>query len=142
MSRSKIINLLDYLPLVILTGYAIILIWTVASTNIVLQSEHYAGLTFLVLTAGLFLVRHKLGVLSLGLTLLLGLCTILSYSAGISIHSIGGSINEHALGNIRIQVIFIFWLALHLILSHRHYTGILTKKYWRDLFDRSGSQPV
>jgi hypothetical protein len=142
MSRSKIIHLLDYLPLLILAVYAIILIQTVATTNIVLQSEHYTGLTFLVLTAGLFLVRHKLGVLSLGLTLLLGLCAILSYSAVLSIHSIGGSINEHAIGDIRFQAIFILWLALHFSLSHRHYTGILTKKYWRDLFDRSGAQPV
>jgi hypothetical protein len=78
MTKVKIKNLLDFVPLIILTFYAIILLWTVSTTNIVLQSEHYIGLTLLVITTGLFLVRHKLGVLSLGLTLLLGLFKVLS----------------------------------------------------------------
>ena len=137
MTKDKIRNLLDFIPLIILTIYAIIMLWTVSTTNIVLQSEHYVGLTLLVITVGLFIIRHKLGVLSLGLTLLLGLFKVLSYSAVISFHSFGGSINGHSSPEIRIQAIFLLWLLIHFIVSGRHYVGVVTKKYWQELFDNS-----
>jgi hypothetical protein len=137
MTKDKIKNLLDLVPLFILTVYSIVMLWIVSTTNILLQSEHYVGLTFLVITVGLFIVRHKLGVLSLGLTLLLGLFKVLSYSAVISFHSFGGSINGHSSPEIRIQVIFLLWLLIHFIVSGRHYVGIATKKYWQDLFNKS-----
>jgi hypothetical protein len=137
MTKDKIKNLLDFIPLIILSGYIIIMFWTISATNIVLQSEHYIGLTFLVITVGLFFVRHKLGVLSLGLTLLLGLFKVLSYSAVISFHSFGGSINGHSSPEIRIQAIFLLWLLIHFIVSGRHYVGVVTKKYWQELFDKS-----
>jgi hypothetical protein len=82
-------------------------------------------------------VRHKLGVLSLGLTLLLGLLKVLSYSAAISFHSFGGSINGHSSPEIKIQTIFLLWLLIHFIVSGRHYIGIATKNYWLELFDKS-----
>lgn len=137
MIKDKIKNFLDFVPLIILIIYTIIMLWTVSTTNIVLQSEHYVGVTLLVITTGLFLVRHKLGVLSLGLTLLLGFFKILSYSATISFYSFGGSINGHSLPEIKIQAIFILWLLLHFIISGRHYVGIATKKYWLDLVNKS-----
>jgi len=137
MTKDKIKNLLDFVPLIILTICAIILIWTVGTTNIVFSYEHYIGLTLLVITAGLFAKQHKIGVLSLGLTLLFGLFKILSYSPEITFYSIGGSINGHSSGDIKIQGVFILWLIIHFALSARHYIGILTKKYWQDLLNKS-----
>jgi hypothetical protein len=137
MTKNKIKNLLDFIPLIALTIYAIVLIWTVATTNIIFSYEHYIGLTLLVITAGLFIKRHKLGVLLLGFTMLLGLFKVLSYSAVITFHSFGGSINGHSSPEIKIQAIFILWLLIHLIVSGRHYIGIATKKYWQDLFSKS-----
>jgi hypothetical protein len=139
MTKNKTRSLIDYLPFFILTGYTVILFWTVSTTDYWFTYEHYIGLALLAATLVLFMLRHKLGVLSLGLTLILGLFTIASYSAIITYHSIGGSINGYSSGDIKIQVMFIWWLTLHFILSRRHYIGILTKKYWRDLF--SGEKP-
>jgi hypothetical protein len=140
MRKDKIKTLLDYLPLLILTVYTIILIWTVETTNIAFSYEHYFGLTLLAVTCGLFLWRHKLGVLSLGLTLILGVFKVVSYSGIIDYYSIGGSLNGHSSGEIKIQGVFILWLTLHFVLSARHYVGILTKKYWQDLLANKKTQ--
>ncbi|WP_407522804.1 hypothetical protein PDL71_15790 [Lacibacter sp. MH-610] len=134
MTKDKIKNLLDFVPVIILTVYAIIMLWTVSTTDIVLQSEHYAGFTLLIITVGLFIMRHKLGVLSLGLTLLLGVFKVLSYSAAITFYSFGGTINGHSSPDIKIQAVFLLWLLIHFIVSGRHYVGIATKSYWQDLF--------
>jgi len=136
MSKDKFKYLLDLVPLIILTVYTIILVWTVATTNIIFSYEHYIGLTLLLTTAGIFIKQHKLGVLSLGLTLLLGLFKVLSYSPVISYYVVGGSINGHSSSKIKIQAIFLLWLLIHIIVSRRHYLGIATKKYWQDLFNK------
>lgn len=137
MTKNKIKNLLDFVPLIILIVYAIVLIWTIMTTNIIFSYEHYIGLTLLGITTGLFLRRHKLGVLLLGLTLLLGLFKIVSYSAVITFHSFGGSINGRSSPEIKIQGIFLLWLLIHFIVSGRHYVGIATKKYWQNLFNKT-----
>jgi hypothetical protein len=133
MTNNKVKNLLDFLPFIILTIYAIVLLWTVSTTNIVLQSEHYVGLVLLVITVALFIMRHKIGILSLGLTLLLGLFKLVSYSAVMTYYSFGGSINGHSSPEIKFQEIFLLWLLIHFIVSRRHYVGIATKKYWQSL---------
>lgn len=140
MTKEKQKYYLDFVPIVILTIYTIILIWTVATTNIIFSYEHYIGLTLLVITAGLFVKYHKLGVLSLGLTLFLGLFKVLSYSAMITYHSYGGSINGYSSPEIRIQTIFLLWLIIHFVVSGRHYIGIASKKYWQDLFQEIKSK--
>ena len=137
MIKEKIKYWLDFIPLIILTGYVVILIWTVATTNIIFSYEHYIGLILFVIIAGLLFKQHKLGVLVLGLTLLLGLFKVLSYSPVIIFHSFGGSINGHSSPEIKIQSIFLLWLLIHFIVSGRHYIGILKKKYWQDLFNKS-----
>jgi hypothetical protein len=137
MTKDKIRNLSDFVPLIILTVYAIILIWTVATTNIIFSYEHYIGIALLVITTGFFIKRHKLGVLLLGMTLLPGLFKILSYSAVVTSHSYGGSINGHSSPEIKIQAVFLLWLFIHFIVSARHYVGIVTKKYWLELFNKA-----
>jgi hypothetical protein len=135
MTKDKIKNLIDFIPLIILTVYTIILIWTVSTTTIIFSYEHYIGLVMLAVTYILFVWQHKPGVLALGFTLTLGLFKVVSYSAIISYYSIGGSLNGHSSCDIKIQGIFLLWLAIHLTISGRHYVGILSNKYWRDLFD-------
>ena len=136
MSKDKFRYLLDLVPLIILTVYSIILVWTIATTNIVFTYEHYIGLTLLVASAVFFIKKQKLGVLSLGFTLLLGLFKVLSYSAVITYYVVGGSINGHSSSKIKIQGIFLLWLLIHFIVSRRHYVGIATNKYWQDLFSK------
>jgi hypothetical protein len=137
MKKGKIKYLLDFIPFLILIIYTIILIWTVATTNIVFSYEHYIGLTLLVLTAIFLITRHKLGVLLLGLTLILGLFKVLSYSAIIISSSYGASINGYSSPEIKIQAFFPLWVLIHFIVSGRHYIGIATKKYWQDLISKS-----
>ena len=137
MTKEKIKYILDFIPLVILTVYTIILFWTVSTTNIIFSYEHYIGLTLLFITAVFFILRHKLGVLFSGLTLLLGLFKVLSYSAVITFHSYGGSINGHSSPEIKIQTVFLLWLLIHFLFSGRHYVGIMTKKYWQNLLSKS-----
>ena len=134
--RNRIKILLDFTPLFILVFYAITLIWTVTTTNIIFSNEHYIGLTLLVITVGSFIKRHKFGVIVLGSTLFMGLFNVLSFSAVITIHSFGGSINGHSSPEIKIQGIFILWLLIHFIVSGRHYVGITTKIFWQTLFNR------
>jgi hypothetical protein len=87
------------------------------------------------ITAGLFIIRHKIGVLSLGLTLILGLFKLLSYSAVMTFYSFGGSLNGQSSGELKIQPIFLLWLLIYFIISGRHFVGIFTKEYWRDIFN-------
>jgi hypothetical protein len=140
MTKEKIKYLLDFLPLLILTVYTIVLIWTIATTNIIFSYEHYLGLTLFVFTAALFIVRHKLGVLLLGLTLILGLFKVLSFSATITFSSYGASINGHSSPEIKIQAFYPLWVIIHFIVSGRHYIGILTEKYWLKLFAKSSTK--
>jgi hypothetical protein len=119
-----------------------VLFWTVATTNIIFSHEHYIGLAFLVITAGLFIRRHKMGVLALGLSLILGVFKLLSYSAVITFYSLGGSLNGQSSGELKIQPIFLLWLLIYLMVSGRHFVGMLTKQYWRDLFNGSINKHV
>ena len=137
MTKEKIKYYLDFIPLIILTVYVIILVWTVSTTNIIFSYKHYIGLTLFIITAYLLFKQHKLGVLILGLTLVLGLFKVLSYSPVIIFHSFGGSINGYSSPEIKIQFIFLLWLFIHFIVSGRHYIGIMTKKYWQDLINKS-----
>lgn len=137
MTKDRIKNLLDFIPLIILIGYTIVLFWTVAKTDIIFSTEHYIGIILLLITTVFFFFKHRLGVLLLGVTLLLGLFKIVAYTAAITFHSFGGSINGHSSPEIKIQSIFILWLIIHIVISNRHYVGIVKKEYWQDIFNKS-----
>jgi hypothetical protein len=126
---------LDFIPLLILLVSVAILLWNVYSSLVGLLWKHYLGLILLLTTFILFLIRHRLGVLMLGLVLLLGLCGLLSYSPGIT--SMTLSFEHFATGasgtSPKFQPIFLLWLTIHFIVSGRHYFGILTKAYWKKL---------
>lgn len=133
MTKEKIKDISDYLPLIILVVCSISLLYVVSTTNIGFSYEHYIGLAMLVITSGVFIKRHKLGVLMLGVTLMLGMLRLLSYSAAITSVSFAGSVNDLSSPNIKIQPIFLLWLLIHFLVSGRHYKGIGTKKYWKNL---------
>jgi hypothetical protein len=138
MTKEKIKNLLDFVPLIILTISAIILVWTVVTKDTGFLWKHIVGLCFLPLIYLAFWRRHKVGVLVLGLTLIIGLLSLLSYSHSVTTST--WTIGKSADSQIPVfygQQIFLLWLLIHFILSGRHYVAIATKKYWQDLFNKS-----
>ena len=137
MTKDKIKNLLDFVTLIILTISAIVLVWTVINTDTAFMWKHIVGLSFLPIIFLAFQWRHKIGVLVSGLTLLIGLLSLLSYSPAVTTSTL--TIGKNADFQIPIfygQPIFLLWLLIHFIVSGRHYVGIVTKKYWQDLLNR------
>jgi hypothetical protein len=137
MTKKKIKNLLDLVPLFILTVFAIILIWTVATSNIGLLWKHIVGLILLPINYLLFFWRHKIGVLALGFTLLFGLFSLLSYNPAITTITIYTNIGDREVPFFYGQPSFLLWIIIHFVLSGRHYVGIATKKYWHGLINNS-----
>ena len=133
MTKQKIKYLLDFIPLLILIISAIILIWVVVTTDTVFQWRHIAGLIILPINIGLFFWQHKVGVLALCLTLLLGLLGVISFSDAITTTTAYfGKSEDFKLPVFHGQPIFLLWLLIHFIVSGRYYVGIVTKKYWQD----------
>jgi hypothetical protein len=138
MTKNKIKNFLDFAPLMILTISAIVLVWTIVTTDTVFMWKHIVGLIFLPIIFLAFRWRHKIGVLVLGLTLFIGLLSLLSYSHAVTTSTL--TIGKSADSQIPIfygQPIFLLWLLIHFVVSGRHYVGIVTKKYWQDLISKS-----
>ncbi len=73
MKKKNIKVYFDYIPFIILIVSACTLIWTISTTDILLAWKHYLGLILRPIVAFLFYKKHLLGVLSLGLTLIVGL---------------------------------------------------------------------
>jgi hypothetical protein len=134
VTKEKIKKYFDYLPLIILTFYAFNLVWTVSTTDTAFLWKHILGLILLVLNYFMFYLNHKVGVISLGITLFIGMLSLLSFNSTITTTTfwLGKS------GNFQIpifygQAIFLLWLLIHFIVSGRFYFGLLTKKYWHEL---------
>ena len=136
MTKDKTKNLLDFIPFIILTTSAIVLVWAVITSGTGLLWKHIVGLCFLPIIFLGFRLRHKIGVLLLGLTLLLGLLSLLSYNPAVITSTL--TIGKNADTQIPIfygQPIFLLWLLIHFIVSGRHYVDIATKKYWQSIFN-------
>ncbi len=132
--NEKTKNYLDYVPFLILVISAIILLIIVNNSDVLLVWQHYTGLIFLLVTGVLFYIRHLFGVLFLGLTLLLGLTGLLSFSPAITTTSLGfGSGEEGSITLLRFQPLFLLWLIIYFILSGRHFIGIASSKYWQEV---------
>lgn len=135
MTKDKIKTLLDYIPLIILTIFAIILVSKVITSDSRFLAQQIVGLVVLPAVYLAFWWRHKVGVIILGLTLTAGLFSLLSFSYAVTTSTINiGKNSEFQLPIFHGQPIFLLWLLIHFILSGRHYVGIATKKYWEDLF--------
>ena len=138
MTKDKIKNLLDFVPFIILIISGIVLIWTIVTTDTAFIWKHIVGLCFLPIIFLAFRWRHKIGVLTLGLALLIGLLSLLSYSHAVTTST--WTIGKSADSQISVfygHPIFLLWLLIHFIFSGRHYVGIVTKKYWKDLLSKS-----
>ena len=134
MTKEKIKYYLDFIPLIILTISAVNLIWVITTTDTVFLWKHIVGLVLLPLNYFMFFKNHKVGVIALGLTLFIGLISLLSFSPSIATttYSIGKS-EDFQIPIFYGQAIFLLWLLIHFIVSGRFYVGVVTKKYWQDL---------
>jgi hypothetical protein len=135
MTKRKINEYTDFIPLLILTISAIILLWKYASGESGLFWKNYVGLLLLPANYILFAFRHKIGVLAIGLTLFLGLFSLLSYSPAVNTTALYKEIGDAKVPLFYGQPIFLLWIIIHFIVSARHYVGIATKKYWDALID-------
>lgn len=135
MEKNRIKYLLDFVPLVTISLYAMVSYWTMINANIELQWQHYLGIIFLILNFIVILINHQLGVLFLGFTLLLGLLTLLSFDVGIVNNWL--SVTSAKVPVIYGHVISLIWLMLHFILSGRYYVGIATRNYWKLLLKKN-----
>ena len=133
MTNDKLKKLLDFIPFIILLISALILMWTRFNSDIRLQWKHTIGLVLLLINCFLFWRLHKLGVIGLGATLILGLVGLISYSPAITISKVFWTPFDTQIPIFYGQPIFLLWLIIHFILSGRHYVAIATKKYWQDL---------
>ncbi|UEG51118.1 hypothetical protein LK994_06480 [Ferruginibacter lapsinanis] len=134
MTKEKIKYYLDFIPLIILTISAINLIWTVSTTDTIFSWQHIVGLIFLPINYFLLFKNHTVGVVALGVTLLIGMFSLLSFSPAISTTTFRiGKSEDSQIPIFYGQAIFLLWLFIHFIVSGRFYVGVLTKKYWQDL---------
>ena len=134
MTKERIRTILDFIPFAILIVSALLLIWTVITTDIRFHWKHVVGICFLPIIGRAFWYKHKIGVLTLGLTLLVGLVSLLSYSPAITTLTRWlGKTEDNMIMVFYGQPIFLLWLLIHFIVSGRHYVGVVTKKYWSEL---------
>ena len=133
MKKQKIRKLLDYLPLLCLIISALYLLWSRLNGEILFQMRHIVGFIMLLLPLTLFFVQHKLGVLTTGLIILVGLFGGLSYSPAITTTTFGKTWGDSQFTLLYFQPIFIIWATLHFILSGRFYTGVASKRYWENI---------
>jgi hypothetical protein len=125
---------LDFIPYIAIIISAALLLYARVAGEILFQGRHIVGLLLLIMPAIMFYYSHKLGVLSTGLLLLLGLFGAISYNPAISTMTMGTTINDGSrITFLYFQPIFLVWLILHLFISGRYYTGVITKKYWQNI---------
>lgn len=124
-------KILDLIPLFILSILAVALLVQARTNGTGFFGRHIAGFIVLPISYLAFLWRHKIGVLTLGVILLMGLFNLLSYSHTIKTYTF-------FVGSRRIplfygQPMFLLWLLIHFIVSGRHYKGIFSKAYWHNI---------
>lgn len=129
-------HLLDFIPLVVLAIYAIVLLITVTFTDIVLNWKHYLGFVFLIITTITIFKNHQYGILCLGLILLLGYFGLWSLSPKLLSINFGIRPFGFFIPFFNGQPIIIALTFVHFYLSRRYYLGIGTKKYWQAFIER------
>jgi hypothetical protein len=87
-------------------------------------------LIFLVVAVVLFYVKHLYGVLFIGVTLIVGLVGLLSYSPAITAYTFGVGNSENGVSVLRFQPIFLLWVVIYFVTSGRHFVGLASRKYW------------
>jgi hypothetical protein len=134
MKREQIKYLLDFIPSIILLLYSTELVADLLNRSARIEPANITGLAVLPVIFFLLVKKHKAGVLLLGLVLLLSVIGLFSFSVGYSAWKFGigndrSGFSFRSPGN----PLFILYFILHTIFSGRYYTGILTRKYWREM---------
>jgi hypothetical protein len=134
LTKERIQKYLDFIPLVILTISALNLIGEATRADVILVWKHYVGLILLPVNYMLFFKNHRVAVVALGLTLCMGLVSLLSFSPSVvtTKYSIGVK-DVFEVPLFYGQAIFLIWLLIHFLVSGRFYFAVLTRKYWQDL---------
>jgi hypothetical protein len=130
-STRKYLDIIPLLILIISAGY---LVYAYQSGKTLFFIRHIIGFIAVGITIALFTWKHKIAVLVLGLTILLGLFGVLSLSPAINTFSFGKSFGENNVTFLRFQPIFLLWAVIHIIFSGRYYGGILSKGYWKEIY--------
>ncbi len=116
--------------------YGSILILSISQSHQLLHWKHIVGLLILPVNTQLLLKQHKLGVIALGFTILLGMVGLFSYDTYISTTTFFIGKTENAtIPVFHGQPIFLASLILHFIISGKYYFGILTKQYWKNILE-------
>ena len=126
-STRKYLDMFPLLILIISAGY---LVYAYQSGKTLFFTRHIIGFIAVAITIALFTWKHKIAVLVLGLTILLGLFGVLSLSPAIHTFSFG----KNSVTFLSFQPIFLLWEVIHIILSGRYYAGILSKEYWKEIY--------
>jgi len=140
MTKEKFRNLLDLIPLLILTISAALMIWTVFTQNYSFFWQQLLGLPILAIDICLFFWRHKTGIVFLGITLLLGLFGIISLSYPLYTSRFYFGHDTSGISLYYGDPIYFLWLLIYFILSNRHFYQLDTKKFWIDLFAKSSDK--
>lgn len=130
-------HLLDLIPIFVLAIYAIVLLATVAFTDIVLNRKHYLAFVLLIIATMTIFKNHQLGTLFLGLILLLGYFGLWSLSPQLLSINFGFRPFGFFIPFFNGQPIVIALTFVHFYLSRRYYFGIVTKKYWQSFKDNN-----
>ena len=120
----------------------IILILKIQTSNAVFSWKHLLGFIILPFNYFIFKFNHKIGVVGIGFTLLVGLVGLLSYTHAITTATYSvGKMEDFQIPIFHGQPIFLLWLLIDLSISGRHYFGVATKKYWVELLNQSFKKP-
>ncbi len=134
MTYTKVKHLLDFITVAILIILVINLMRLRLNDELIFTWRHWLGILLVLITCYVFSLNHRLGILALGLTLILGLLSVTQYSPGYSVTSLYWTPFDVRIPIFYGKPIFLLWVVLHFVLSGRYYVGILTKNYWDNLF--------
>jgi hypothetical protein len=103
-----------------------------ADQNNILYSQHYLGITLLLLNIIILFKFHQLGIILFGFILVAGMLTLVSFDVGLRVDSF--FITAAKIPVFWGNAMCLLWLIIHLIFSFRYYVGILTRDYWQKLW--------
>ena len=142
MTKEKFKNLLEFILLLILTVSALQMVWKVITLDTYLVWKQIFALLILAIDVCLFLWRHKTGVVILGITILLALIGLISFS-----YTISATTRYFGPGDSKIPIFygqptFFLLLLISFLISKRHFYQLDTKQYWIDLIAKSSNKTL
>lgn len=124
----------DFIPLVLVVISSFYYLFITISSVSGFSVKQIAGLLVLALTTVLFGFKLRLGVLALGVFFILSWFGIISISNDNLAISFRMTIFDTYVSFFNGHPVLLVGTFMHFILSGEHYFGLLTKKYWQQLF--------